>query len=92
MLFFPYYQLRYKEGGKKDLSSSLYSRLPETTEIQFAKEVAEMQSEVSSETLCYFPYKYTFIWKFIWKFSVTEIDMISQELKSHSVSAFQIVL
>lgn len=40
-------QIKYKESGKKDMSTSLYSLLPETTEIQFAREMTEMQSEVA---------------------------------------------
>lgn len=39
-------QHKYKEEGKKELSSSLYSQLPETTETQLAKTVHEFQSEV----------------------------------------------
>lgn len=41
-------QSKYKEG-RKSLSQSFYSQLPETAETQFAKSVAELQSEVSSE-------------------------------------------
>lgn len=39
-------QSKYKEGGRKSLSQSFYSQLPETTETHFAKTVAELQSEV----------------------------------------------
>lgn len=39
-------QNKYKEEGRKEMSSSLYSQLPETTEIQLAKIVHEFQSEV----------------------------------------------
>lgn len=39
-------QNKYKEEGKKEMSSSLYSQLPETTEMQLAKTVHEFQSEV----------------------------------------------
>lgn len=40
-------QVKYKEG-KTDLSTNLYSLLPETEEIKFAKAVMELQSEVRS--------------------------------------------
>ncbi len=40
------FQNKYKEDGKRNLSQSFYSQLPETTETQFAKSVAELQSEV----------------------------------------------
>lgn len=43
-------QNKYKEEGKKEMSSSLYSQLPETTEMQLAKTVHEFQSEV---LVCY---------------------------------------
>lgn len=39
-------QSKYKEGGRKSLSQSFYSQLSETAETQFAKTVAELQSEV----------------------------------------------
>lgn len=39
-------QNKYKEEGKKEMSSSLYSQLPETIEMQLAKTVHEFQSEV----------------------------------------------
>lgn len=39
-------QNKYKEEGKKEMSSSLYSQLPQTTEMQLAKTVHEFQSEV----------------------------------------------
>lgn len=37
--------MKYKDG-KKELSTNLYSLLPETEEIKFAKAVTELQSEV----------------------------------------------
>lgn len=40
-------QLKYTEGGKQKISTSLYSLLPETTETQLAKQMSEMQSEVN---------------------------------------------
>lgn len=43
---FPAPQNKYKEEGKKEMSSSLYSQLPETSEMQLAKAVHEFQSEV----------------------------------------------
>lgn len=39
-------QLKYKDGCKKDASSSLYHLLPETAEMYFAKQMSEIQSEV----------------------------------------------
>lgn len=39
-------QLKYKEESKKELSTNLYSTLPETEEMKFAKAVMELQSEV----------------------------------------------
>ena len=39
-------QSKYKEGSRRRLSQSFYSQLPETAETQFAKAVAELQSEV----------------------------------------------
>ena len=42
----PLLQNKYKEEGKKSINSCMYSQLPETTEIQFAKTVSEMQSKV----------------------------------------------
>lgn len=46
--YFPLFvlQSKYKEAGKKEASSSLYSKLPETLETQHAKEVAQLQSQV----------------------------------------------
>ena len=41
------FQVKYKEKGKNNASSSIYSQLPETTETQFAKQMSELQSEVS---------------------------------------------
>lgn len=41
-------QVKYKEA-KKDLSTNLYSLLPETEELRFAKAVTELQSEVGVE-------------------------------------------
>lgn len=39
-------QIKYKEEGKKSLSQSLYSQLPETTETRFAHNLSELQSSV----------------------------------------------
>lgn len=44
-----YFQMRYKEAGKKGVSSSLYSLLPETLETAHAKEVSELLSEVRNQ-------------------------------------------
>ena len=38
--------MKYKEAGRKGVSSSLYSTLPETMETQHAKEASQLQSEV----------------------------------------------
>lgn len=40
------FQSKYKEEGKKEASMSLYSVLPETPEIQHAREASELRSEV----------------------------------------------
>lgn len=40
------FQVKYKENAKTELSSSLYSLLPETAETQFVRELTEMLSEV----------------------------------------------
>ena len=39
-------QIKYKESGKKEMSSSLYSTLPDTLETSFAREMTDMMSEV----------------------------------------------
>lgn len=39
-------QIKYKGNVKTEISSSLYSLLPETTETQFVKELTEILSEV----------------------------------------------
>lgn len=41
-----HFQNKYKESGKKSQTVSVYSQLPQTNEIQFAKAVSELQSEV----------------------------------------------
>lgn len=41
-------QVKYKEAGQKELSSSLFSTLPQTLHTQVAKEVTELQSEVTN--------------------------------------------
>ena len=40
-------QVKYKQAVKEQNASSLYSKLPETLETRHAKEVTELQSEVS---------------------------------------------
>lgn len=40
------FQSKYKQEGKKQLVNSLYSLLPETSETQHAKELAQLYSEV----------------------------------------------
>ena len=48
-------QNKYKEDGKKNLSQSIYSQLPETSDTQFAKTVSQTQSEVRQDReRCYF--------------------------------------
>lgn len=42
--------MKYKEAGKKGMSSALYSTLPETLETQHAKEASELQSQVPQFT------------------------------------------
>lgn len=44
-------QVKYKEAGKKEASSSLYHQLPETLETQHVKEVTELQSEVHTSII-----------------------------------------
>lgn len=46
----PFLQVKYKEAVKKEASSCLYHRLPETLETQRVKEVTELQSEVHTRT------------------------------------------
>lgn len=45
--FLLHFQVKYKGNMKSELSSSLYSLLPETAETQFVRELTEMLSEVS---------------------------------------------
>ncbi len=40
-------QTKYKEAGKKEVKTCLYSLLPHTMETQHAKEAAELLSEVN---------------------------------------------
>ena len=42
-------QTKYKEAGKKEVKTNLYSLLPLTMETQRAKEAAELLSEVNVE-------------------------------------------
>ena len=39
-------KIKYKEEGKKEMSVNLYGLVPDTLDIQHAKEAAELQSEV----------------------------------------------
>lgn len=48
--FFFFVKMKYKEAGKKGVSSALYSTLPETLETQHAKEASELQSQVPQFT------------------------------------------
>lgn len=47
-------QKKYREEGRKEISTSLYSQLAETTETQHAKTVAEQLSEVRENQLLIF--------------------------------------
>lgn len=40
-------QVKYKEDGQKELSSTLFSSLPQTLQTELAKEVTELQSQVT---------------------------------------------
>lgn len=40
-------KVKYKQDGMKSVAQSLYSRLPETAEMKFVRDVSELQSEVS---------------------------------------------
>lgn len=42
-----WFQNKYKEDGLKGLSQSFYSQLPDTAELQLAKSLSELQSQVS---------------------------------------------
>lgn len=42
-------QVKYKETGKKEMSSSLYSTLSDTSETSFAREMTDMQSKVKKK-------------------------------------------
>lgn len=52
--------MKYKKG-KKDVSSSLYSTLPQTLETLHAKEASEVRSEVKPFTAVIVDYTYTSI-------------------------------
>lgn len=45
-------QIKYKEAGKKELSTCLYSVLPLTMDMQHAKEAGELLSEVTLDAFC----------------------------------------
>lgn len=45
LFFIP--QSKYKDSGRRSLSQSFYSQLPETAHTEFVKTVTELQSEVS---------------------------------------------
>ena len=51
-VMFPLFQLKYKEGLKKDTSPSFYSTLPETIETNFAKRQSSMRSQVKNTYVC----------------------------------------
>lgn len=48
VVFMCHLQAKYKEAGKKEANTCLYSLLPETLETQHAKETTELLSEVKS--------------------------------------------
>lgn len=39
-------QVKYRESGMAEISSSLYCLLPQTSQTQLARELSDMQSEV----------------------------------------------
>lgn len=41
-------QNKYKQSGKKSMSSSLYAQLPQTAETQLAAKMSDLQSEVTN--------------------------------------------
>lgn len=52
-VYLSYFQAKYKEAGKKEASSCLYSLLPATLETQLAKESSELLSEVrTASNMC----------------------------------------
>lgn len=42
-------QVKYREDVQKELSSSLFSSLPQTLQTELAKEVTELQSQVTKK-------------------------------------------
>lgn len=46
-------QVKYKEAGQKELSSSLFSTLPQTLQTEVAKELTELQSQVSGASVAH---------------------------------------
>ena len=47
-VWFCVFQAKYKEASKKQASTPLYHRLPETLETQHAKEASQLQSQVNT--------------------------------------------
>lgn len=45
-------QNKYKQSGKKSMSSSLYAQLPQTVETQLAAKMSDLQSEVTKPCTC----------------------------------------
>lgn len=45
------FQTKYKEASKKQTSTPLYHRLPETLETQHAKEASQLQSQVRTDVM-----------------------------------------
>lgn len=39
--------MKYRDAGRRDASSSLYSKLPETLDTRHAKEASQLQSQVT---------------------------------------------
>lgn len=48
-------QIKYREAGKKQASTSLYQQLPETLETRHAKEASQLQSQVQPRLRVYTP-------------------------------------
>lgn len=77
-------QSKYREAGRRSLSQSFYSQLPETAETQFAKAVAELQSQVR--------YRYSVIMSFKNKVLQCETEALLAALKSRCTGVSQVCL
>lgn len=47
-----FFQAKYKEAGRKEACSSLYSKLPQTLDTLHAKEASQLQSQVCTSSIC----------------------------------------